>query len=149
MILFAYSFLSAVRQPKRNLQHISTNRLLCTALEKVEQIYKASLIPPKEVQKEPTTKKPLPKAARKEQRPLFDINPRTAQEFLVRAQSTTDKLGVIFQSSEEKFTQWKEEEKQAAQAEQSPIGPPTSFAQALLRKLNINDGSNDPKGSTP
>ena len=55
---------------------------------------------------------------------------------------------MTFQKNEEQFTQWKVEEKQAVQAEQSPVGPPTSFAQALLRKLNTNDTSNDSKGST-
>lgn len=101
------------------------------------------------MQKEPPTKKPLNKAARKET-PLFDINPRTAMEFLERARAGADSHRVTFQQAKEQFTQWKEEEQQAIKAEQPPEGPPTSFAQALLRKLNFHDGSdaNGTKGSS-
>ncbi|MCJ1471959.1 hypothetical protein MMC13_000602 [Lambiella insularis] len=120
---------------------ISIHIPLCT-VEKVEQIYQASLIP-KEVQKEPAPKKPSSKATRKEI-PLFDINPRSAREFLLRAQGEHIK-NVSFQLPLEQFTQWKEEEQQAIKAEQAPEGPPTSFAQALLRKLNFSDG-NDSNG---
>lgn len=73
--------------------------------------------------------------------PLFDINPRTTMEFLERARAGTDSHGVTFQQTQEQFTQWKEEEQEAIKAEQAPEGPPTSFAQALLRKLNFHDGS--------
>ena len=108
-------------------------------MDRVEAAYKASLVP-KEVQKEAAAKKPSGRAARKEQ-PLFDINPRTAREYLSRAQSEKGEEGVKLQSSEEYFTQWKEEEKEAVKPE-SPPPAPSSFADALLRKLNIRDDSN-------
>ena len=63
-------------------------------------------------------------------------------EFLERARVGADSRSVTFQQPQEQFTQWKEEEQQAIKVEQPPEGPPTSFAQALLRKLNFNDGSN-------
>lgn len=85
------------------------------------------------------------KATRKEQ-PLFDINPRVALEFLLRAQSEKDGSKVTFQLPDEKFTQWKKEEEQALKVEQTPEERPTSFAQALLRKLNISE-DNDTNGA--
>ena len=62
-------------------------------------------------------------------------------EFLERARTGVDSRSVTFQQVKEQFTQWKEEEQQVVKAEQPPEGPPTSFAQALLRKLNFQDGS--------
>ena len=117
------------------------------ALDQVEAAYKVSLIP-KEVPKEVVAKKTSGRAARKEQ-PLFDINPRTAQEYLSRAQSEKGEEGVKIQLVEEQFTQWKEEEKEAAKPE-TPPSAPTSFAEALLRKLNIKDetGSSGSKGES-
>ena len=102
----------------------------------------------KESQKEPLPKKPISKAARKDV-PLFDINPQTTKEFLERAKAGADNYDVSFQLPQEQFTQWKEEEQQAIKTEQPVEGPPTSFAQALLRKLNFNDtaDANGTKGS--
>ena len=112
------------------------------AFDRVEELYQASLVP-KEIA--PPPKRSSYKAARKEQ-PLFDINPRVAREFLLRAQSGKDDSKVTFQLPEEHFTQWKHEEEQALKVEQTPEERPTSFAQALLRKLNISE-DNDASGS--
>ncbi|MCJ1306461.1 hypothetical protein MMC25_000103 [Agyrium rufum] len=115
---------------------------ICTS-EKVEQIYQSSL-QLKEAQKELPSKRSSYKAlARKEQQPLFDINPRITREFLQRAQAQTDNTvsdAVTFQLPYEQFTQWREEEEKALKAlkaRQAPEQPPSSFAEALLRKLNI------------
>jgi hypothetical protein len=117
-----------------------------TAWEAAEQQYKASLIPASKL-KESTTKRVPGKAARKDY-PLFDINPRTAWEFLSRANTDNGVPGVSFQVQEQEFTQWKEDEQKLQKAE-SPPAAPTSFAEALLRKLNINDDedANGSKGS--
>ncbi|MCJ1390644.1 hypothetical protein MMC18_003505 [Xylographa bjoerkii] len=115
-----------------------------STFEKVEQLYQASLAP-KEPQKESAPKKTSSKATRKEI-PLFDINPRTAKEFLVRAQGA-HLNNISFQLPHEQFTQWKEEEQQATKIEQAPEGPPTSFAEALRRKkFNDELESNGSKG---
>lgn len=116
------------------------------ALEKVGQICKEALAAV-EVAKESANKRPLNKAARREQ-PLFDINPRITTELLQRAKIGEEISTIAFQGVEEQFTQWKDEDRQVVAAAQPPVGPPTSFAQALLRKLNISDGSdiNGPKG---
>ncbi|MCJ1400515.1 hypothetical protein MMC11_003721 [Xylographa trunciseda] len=115
-----------------------------STFEKVEQLYQASLAP-KEPQKESAPKKTSSKATRKET-PLFDINPRTAKEFLLRAQGANIN-NVSFQLPHEQFTQWKEEEQQATKVEQPPEGPPTSFAEALRRKkFNDELESNGNKG---
>ena len=81
--------------------------------------------------------------------PLFDINPQTTKEFLERVRAEANNYDISFQLPQEQFTQWKEEEQQAIKAEQPVEGPPTSFAQALLRKLNFNDAAdaNGTKGS--
>ena len=118
------------------------------ASEKVDQLYKAS-IPPKETQKEPQPKRSSYKAASRKDYPLFDINPRVAKEFLSRAQSDTTSHGVKFQLPNEQFTAWKEVEKVVEKSE-TVEERPTSFAQALLSKLNLaNDtgkSSNGVKG---
>ncbi|MCJ1438230.1 hypothetical protein MMC27_007617 [Xylographa pallens] len=116
------------------------------AFEKVEQIYQASLAA-KEPQKETAPKKTSSKSTRKET-PLFDINPQTSTEFLLRAQEA-NLNNISFQLPHEQFTQWKEEEQQATKVEQTPEGPPTSFAEALRRKkLNDDLESNGTKGSS-
>ena len=100
--------------------------------------------PPQDGKKGALIKRSSGRAARKEQ-PLFDINPRTAQEYLARAQSEKGEMGVRLQLPGEEFTQWKEEE-EVAKVE-SPVTAPTSFADALLRKLNIkDDGGQASKG---
>ena len=120
-----------------------------TAFENVEKAYQSSLLQ-KESQKEPLPKKSTNKASgRKEQQPLFDLNPRIAREFLLRSQSKTDQTVndvVTFQLPGQQFTQWKNEEEKAIKAEQPPEQPPSSFAQALLRKLNIVEEDSGPKG---
>lgn len=143
MIPSASTSLCVVGPPLSSV--LRTVLIVTIAFEKVEQIYQASLVP-KEIQIEPTTKKLSSKINRKEIS-LFDINPLSAREFLLRAQAE-DIKSVSFQLPQEQFTQWKEEQKQAIKAEQAPEGPPTSFAQALLRKLNFNNGadSNGAKG---
>ena len=119
------------------------------AFENVEKTCQ-SLLLQKESQKEPPSKKPVSKVSgRKEQQPLFDLNPRVAREFLSRYQSMTDQNAdkiVTFQLPGQQFTQWKNEEEKAIKAEQPPEQPPTSFAQALLRKLNIVEEESGPKG---
>ena len=120
----------------------TASKPLCTslidgiALDQIDASYKASLVP-KEVQKEANIKKPSGRAARREQ-PLFDINPRTVREYLLRAQSEKGEEGVKLQSTEQEFAQWKEEEKEVAKPE-SPPPAPTSFAEAVSRKLNMKD----------
>ncbi|MCJ1292417.1 hypothetical protein MMC34_003967 [Xylographa carneopallida] len=115
-----------------------------STFEKVEQLYQASLAV-KEPQKEPAPKKTSGKSARKET-PLFDINPRASKEFLLRAHGA-NLNNISFQLPNEQFTQWKEEEQQATKVEQSPEGPPTSFAEALRRKkFNDELESNGIKG---
>ena len=120
-----------------------------TAFENVEKAHQSSLLQ-KESQKEPPSKKSTTKASgRKEQQPLFDLNPRIAHEFLLRSQSKTDQTVidiVDFQLPGQQFTQWKNEEEKALKAEQPPEQPPSSFAQALLRKLNIVEEDSGPKG---
>jgi hypothetical protein len=65
----------------------------------------------------------------------------------MRAKSENGEAGVAFQSPQETFTQWREEEQEVRKVE-SPQPAPSSFAEALLRKLNINDGTdgNDSTG---
>ena len=120
------------------------------AFENVEKICQPPLLQ-KESQKEPPSKKSLSKVSgRKEQQPLFDLNPRIAREFLSRYQSRTNQTVddiVTFQLPSQQFTQWKNEEEKAIKAEQPPEQPPSSFAQALLRKLNIVEEESGPKGS--
>lgn len=111
----------------------------------VEQLYQSSIVP-KEAPKEPPQKRSSYKAVARKEQPLFDINPRIAREFLLRAQSEADD-SVTFQLPNEQFTQWKEEEESALKVEQPPEERPTSFAQALLRKLNISDGGDGTNGS--
>ena len=105
----------------------------------MEKALRASVVL-KENGKEPVLKKVGGKANRKEQ-PLFDINPRTALEYLMRSKGVEYGSDVTFQLEAEQFTQWKEEEERATRVEQGPIGPPTSFSEALLRKLNIQDNN--------
>ena len=126
---------------------LTTSACLCStiALEMVEQIYQSSIVP-KEVQKEPPLKRSSYKAVARKEQPLFDINPRITREFLLRAQSEPDGH-VTFQLPDEQFTQWKEEEELALKVDQPPEERPTSFAQALLRKLNISDGGDGTIGS--
>jgi hypothetical protein len=109
-------------------------------LEAAEKAYKAS-IAPKDVQKD-NIPRASGRAARKEY-PLFDINPRTVWEFLERAKSEKGEEGVKLQQEKEDFTQWNEEEEKPV-AEAPPA--PTSFADALLRKLTIKEDNNQPKG---
>jgi hypothetical protein len=80
---------------------------------------------------------------------LFDINPRIAGEFLLRARSEQDSYGVLFQAPGEEFSQWKEGREPPIQVEKAPEAAPSSFQAALLRKLNINDGVDvkDSKGT--
>ena len=103
-----------------------------------------------------TTAKKFGKNTRVE-RPLFDINPRTATELFTRAQAERysnlvefrfPDHGITFQNAGEEFTQW-QQEAEAAAAPPSPEAPPTSFAEALLRKLNFSEGadSNGIKGT--
>ena len=118
------------------------------ALEEVQKAAEVSLVPkdaPKDASKEATAKRHSGKPNRREEKPLFNINPRVAREFLKRAQDG-DVTGMQFQSAEEEFSQWKEEEEKEAAKAESPVAPPTSFAEALLRKLNLKDGSNETKG---
>ena len=91
--------------------------------------------------KDAATTRPSGRAARKEQA-LFDINPRAAWEFLSRAKSEKGEEGVKFQQEDEEFTQWKEEEEKAAVKIEVVPTAPTSFADALLRKLNMKSDSN-------
>lgn len=78
------------------------------------------------------------------------MNPRIAREFLLRTQANlggnTDG-GVTFQSSGEEFSQWKRDEELAARAEEVSEERPTTFAEALLSKLNIADGADKSDGS--
>ena len=121
------------------------NSTLNIASEQVEKIYKAS-IALKDVPKDTANARSSGRAVRKEQ-PLFDINPRTTWEFLSRMRSEKGEEGVKFQEENEEFTQWKEEEEKAAEKVETVPAPPTSFADALLRKLNMKDNSesNGPK----
>ena len=118
------------------------------ASEKVEQLYQAEL-KAQETLKDPQRKRSSYKTATRKDHPLFDVNPRIAREFLLRSQLDTNNNGVSFQQAHEQFTQWKEEEEQALKVEQTQEERPASFAQALLRKLNIaedDEGSNGLKG---
>jgi hypothetical protein len=112
--------------------------LRSTALDEVDRQYKASL-KPKEAPKEPAAKRTSGRAARRGEHPLFDINPRTAWEFLGRERADAHSVSVSFQKEGEEFAQWKEEEAKA-KLEEEPPAAPSSFADALLRKLNITDG---------
>ena len=98
------------------------------------------------MQKDSAPAKPFGRAARKEQ-PLFDINPRTVWEFLLRAKSEKGEQGVKFQQENEEFTQWKEEEEKEAEEKAETPTAPTSFADALLRKLTIKEDKTQTKGS--
>ena len=112
-----------------------------TAVEQVEKEAIASLVP-KPAPKEPSSKRASSRSFRRTEQPLFDINPRTAREFLHRAkEEPLDR--VTFQSQEEEFSQWKEEEEKEAAKVESPVAPPTSFAEALLRKMNLKGGSDN------
>lgn len=93
---------------------------------------------PQNGQKDTSIKRSSGRTSRKEQ-PLFDINPRTVQEYLARAQSEKGEVGVGVQLVGEDFTQWKDEEEEEIGKAESPLTAPTSFADALLRKLNIKD----------
>ncbi|MCJ1286003.1 hypothetical protein MMC26_005345 [Xylographa opegraphella] len=116
------------------------------AFEKFEELYQTSLVT-KEVQKESAPKRASSKSTRKET-PLFDINPRTAREFLLRTQGANIN-NISFQLPHEQFTQWREEEQQANKVENLPEGPPTSFAEALRRKkFNDELEANGTKGSS-
>ena len=97
--------------------------------------------------KDAATPRSSGRPARKEQL-LFDINPRAAWEFLSRAKSEKGVAGVLFQQEDEEFTQWREEDEKAAEKVETPQAAPTSFAEALLRKLNMkgDSESNGPKG---
>ena len=138
MAPFAFSFPYAVSST-RIIVRIHSDVL--AALEHVEKASKA-VTAQKEVQKDTTTGRPSGRAARKEQ-PLFDINPRTTWEFLSRAKSEKGEEGVKLQEENEEFTQWKEEDEKAIEKEKAAVTPtaPTSFADALLRKLNMKDDS--------
>ena len=114
------------------------------ALDQIDKDAETSLIP-KETPKEPASKRTSGRAARRSEHPLFDLNPRTAKEFLKRAQEKGIE-NVMFQMPGEEFSQWKEEEQKAAVKVESPTAPPSSFAEALLRKLNFKDGSDDANG---
>lgn len=105
-------------------------------------MFKKSL-EPKPAPKEDQQQKRFSGRPRKEF-PLFDINPRTAKEFLERAKSEAGIAGVTFQveSGKEEFTQWKEEDEKIAKASEPPVAPPNSFSEALLRKLNIAPSAN-------
>jgi hypothetical protein len=121
------------------MQATQPSRFLLTtspaAFEGVEKACKAAPVN-NEAAKDSFNKKSAGKGPRREEA-LFDINPRAAREFLLRAQNERIQPGVSFQSEREQFTQWREEEERAARAQ--PHSAPTSFAQALLKKLNIND----------
>ena len=92
------------------------------------------------MQKDAATPRSSGRTARKEQ-PLFDINPRATWEFLQRVKSEKGEDGVKFQQENEEFTQWREEDEKAAEKVETPPAAPTSFAEALLRKLNMKDDS--------
>lgn len=126
----------------------------CAALEEVEIQYKASLIP-KDAPKESAAKRATGRASRREEKPLFDLNPRTAWEFLSRATGPAhdDDSRLEFQKENEEFSHWKRRDgvnepkllndvlpPPPPQPPSPP--PPSSFAEALLRKLNITDGLN-------
>ena len=114
------------------------------ASEKVEQIYQISLAPK---EKEGPSKRASYKSTARKEQPLFDVNPRIAREFLTRSRLETGNARITFQLPNEEFTQWKEEEKVATKTEQTPEVRPTSFAEALLRKLNIaGEEEGGPKG---
>ena len=134
----ASSFLAPVRL---NANMLTAMLTLLLAVEQVEKDAETSLIP-KETPKEPASKRASGRAARRSGHPLFDINPRTAKEFLRRAQEKNIE-NVKFQLLGEEFSQWKEEEEKEAAKVESPTAPPTSFADALLRKLNFKEGSDD------
>lgn len=107
---------------------------MSTELAEVEELYRAS-IAPKGIPKEQSAKRSFGKPSRKEH-PLFDINPRTAWEFICRAKSERGERGVSFQFEGQCFTQWEKAAEEVVRHE-SPPAAPTSFAEALLRKLNI------------
>lgn len=107
------------------------------ALEQVVKLCNVATLP-QNGQKDTFVKRSSGRVSRKEQ-PLFDINPRTAQEYLARAQSEKGEVGVGVQLAGEDFTQWKDEEEEEIAKVESPLTAPTSFADALLRKLNIKD----------
>ena len=119
-----------------------------SAADQVEKAAEASLAS-KTVPKEPSSKRASGRMNRREEKPLFDINPRTAREFLRRAKEGHVER-VAFQAAAEEFSQWKEEEERKAAKVESPIAPPTSFAEALNRKQNPKDGleSEAAKGET-
>ena len=111
---------------------------IVTALEQVEKAAEAALNP-KSTPKEPNPKRSSGRASRRGEQPLFDANPRVAREFLKRAQEGHLER-VILQLPGEEFTQWKEEEEKEAAKSESPVAPPSSFADALLRKSNLSNG---------
>lgn len=54
-----------------------------------------------------------------------------------------------FQQENEEFTQWKEEEEKRVEEKVETPTAPTSFADALLRKLTIKEEKAQPKGVYP
>ena len=142
MALFVFLCHLAVFIRGYSLDFPTTDSLL--AMEQLEEAYKASIVPEN---KEAPNKRYSGKPNRREQ-PLFDINPRTAKEFLARAQSEDGVDGVQFQQPDQEFTQWKEEEMEASMPE-SPLPAPSGYAEALMRKLNIKNGPDisDTKGT--
>jgi hypothetical protein len=109
-------------------------------LEQVEEQYRAS-IAPKEPIKDQNPRKSWGKAPRKEHS-LFDINPRIAWEYLNRATSENGEVGVIIQGEGEKFSHWEAQKEGAVRVESPPPPLPiSSFAGALLRKVNIQEPS--------
>lgn len=109
-------------------------------MNQVEAAFKASIAPtdaPNDAPKQKKTRQ-SGKPARKEH-PLFDINPRIAWEFIERAQSEKGISGVMFQQENEVFTQWKREEEERVAKAETPLPPPSSFADALQRKSAINE----------
>ena len=112
---------------------LPTNLSSNIALDQLEAAYKASLVQDDAPAMRPKVTRPSGKASRKEY-PLFDINPQTAWEFIERALSEKGISGVTFQQENELFSPWKKE----AEAENA-LSTPSSFADALLRKLAIHD----------
>ena len=55
-------------------------------------------------------------------------------------------MGVIFQQENEIFTQWNHEDQKKVAKEEEPLPPPSSFADALLRKLVVKEDTKGTKG---
>ncbi len=112
-------------------------RQLCQK-EKLEQELKKPASP---------RQRPVGKPARKEH-PSFDINPRVTLEFLERLQ--VDNVdGLVFQQPTEEYSPWKGVEVQPERKDPKEERP-TTFAQAVLLKLNppnaISETSDATKG---